>query len=233
MHIVLGVGGDLRARAAGAPWKKSAGVLTAPDVAHEIDARETEVLLVFLDPESVTGATLRGVIEGVRMITHDERAALLKDASPERIMQADGEAWTRYANEVLGGAALPDRRPLHPRVRRLLQLMREEATEDTSLEALADAVKLSPSRLMHVFTESVGVPLRPYLAWLKVQRAAAAIVAGEPLAQAAHAAGFADAGHMTRTFKRMFGMPPSALRASTSIAEQPVRSRRMARARAS
>jgi AraC-like DNA-binding protein len=216
MHVVLGLDGDLRARAAGSRWLEGAGVVTGPDVAHEIDSRGTEVLLVFLDPESLTGATLRGVIDGVRMITPAERAALVKDADPERIMQADGEAWTRRASEVLGGAALPLRRPLHPRVRRLLRLMREEAVADTSLEALAEAVDLSPSRLMHVFTESVGVPIRPYLAWLKVQRAAAAIALGEPLAHAAHAAGFADSGHMTRTFKRMFGMPPSALRAATA-----------------
>jgi AraC-like DNA-binding protein len=65
---------------------------------------------------------------------------------------------------------------------------------------------------MHAFTESVGIPLRPYLAWLKLQRAAAAIVSGSSLAEAAHGAGFADAAHMTRSFKRMFGVKPSELR---------------------
>jgi AraC-like DNA-binding protein len=65
--------------------------------------------------------------------------------------------------------------------------------------------------LMHAFTESVGLPLRPYLRWLRVQRAAAAIAAGQPLAQAAASAGFSDAAHMSRTFRDMFGLPPSAL----------------------
>ncbi|MET0401857.1 MAG: helix-turn-helix domain-containing protein, partial [Cystobacter sp.] len=35
---------------------------------------------------------------------------------------------------------------------------------------------------------------------------------GMPLGEAAQAAGFADAAHMSRTFRRMLGMPPSALR---------------------
>ena len=34
---------------------------------------------------------------------------------------------------------------------------------------------------------------------------------GESLSTAAHSAGFADAAHLTRTSRRMFGFPPSAL----------------------
>src|SRR5215475_13475792 len=85
--------------------------------------------------------------------------------------------------------------------------------DEASLEVLAEAVGLSPSRLMHVFTESIGIPLRPYLSWLRLQRAAAAIVSGKvSLTEAAHAAGFADAAHMSRSFKRALGVAPSALR---------------------
>jgi transcriptional regulator GlxA family with amidase domain len=65
---------------------------------------------------------------------------------------------------------------------------------------------------MHVFTTSVGTPLRPYLAWLRVQRAAMAIISGNSLTDAAHTAGFSDAAHMSRTFTRMLGIAPSLLR---------------------
>src|SRR5262249_33468919 len=105
------------------------------------------------------------------------------------------------------------RRWLHPRVRKLLQYLRAQPVgSDVSLPTLAAAVHLSPGRLMHVFTESVGIPLRPYLLLLKLQRAAALIVSGVPLSETAHAAGFADAAHMSRTFRSMFGVPPSRLR---------------------
>jgi transcriptional regulator GlxA family with amidase domain len=97
-------------------------------------------------------------------------------------------------------------------VRRLLAVLRDSGVDDaTSRESLASSVKLSPSRLMHVFTASTGIPLRPYLAWLRLQRAATAIVNGSSMGGAAHAAGFADASHMSRTFRRMLGVAPSLL----------------------
>jgi AraC-like DNA-binding protein len=203
----------------GPGWQEAAGVLTAPDARHEVDASGVEVLLVFLDPESEVGAALAASLPGpVRLIAERERAALLAGADPHALLRADGADWTHRALHTLAGGAHQASQPrrVHPRVRRLLRLLRAtdpgDETAETSLEALARAVDLSPGRLMHAFTESLGIPLRPYLAWLRLQRAAGAIVSGRPLADAAHAAGFADAAHMTRTFRRMFGVPPSALR---------------------
>lgn len=214
MHFVLAIDGALQVRAGRGAWRAAAGVLTAPDVPHAIDASGREVLLVFLDPESEAGAALHGVLDGpLRALSDAERAALVEHTDPWAIMGERGVAWTQRAIELLGGAAptTPVRR-VHPRVRSLLRRWRTGQLAERSLEALADEVGLSPGRLMHVFTESIGIPLRPYLAWLRLQRAAGAIVAGSPLGEAAHAAGFADSAHMTRTFRRMFGLPPSELR---------------------
>jgi AraC-like DNA-binding protein len=205
MHFALAVEGTLKARAGG-PWIEAAGVLTAPDLVHEIDARGCEVLLVFLDPESEVGAAL--VPPGLRAISGEQRAQLV-GADPMELV-ASGVEWCRRAVRTLGATPPAGRRHVHPRVRKALRLL--SADQAASLEALAAAVDLSPGRLMHVFTASIGIPLRPYLAWLKLQRAAGAIVSGSPLADAAHAAGFADAAHMTRTFRRMFGVTPSQLR---------------------
>jgi AraC-like DNA-binding protein len=214
MHLVLGLDGPLRVRAGHGPWREMAGVLTAPDVPHAIDAAGREVLLVFLDPESEAGAALRASIDGpIRALTSAERDTLARDADPLELMRTGGGEWTRLVVEVLGAGTTPSRHVVHPRVRKLLRVLHDLPPEgDTSLSALAAQVGLSPGRLMHAFTESIGLPLRPYLAWLRLQRAAAAIVSGVPLGEAAHAAGFSDSAHMTRTFRRMLGMTPSMLR---------------------
>jgi AraC-like DNA-binding protein len=213
MHVVLALTGELGVRTDG-DERRAAGVVTPPDVRHSIDARGVDVLLVFLDPESEAGATLARALGGqVRLLEGGERDRLLEGAEPAELMRGGGTDWTRRAADVLGVGGLPARRAVHPKVKKLLALLRTlPPGADTSLEALGGAVGLSPGRLMHAFTESVGIPLRPYLQWLKLQRAAAAISGGTPLAEAAHAAGFADAAHMTRTFRQTLGTAPSALR---------------------
>jgi AraC-like DNA-binding protein len=142
------------------------------------------------------------------------------------IMRGGGAAWTANVVAVVAGVRPAEPRRIHPRVRKLLRELRELPPEaDVSLEALAVRVGLSPGRLMHAFTTSIGTPLRPYLAWLRLQRAAAAIVAGAPLGEAAHGAGFADAAHMSRTFRRMLGVTPSSLAGGRSVAS-PFKTRR-------
>ncbi len=215
MHLVLALEGRLRVRTAGPPgWQAAAGVLTAPDAEHAIDTSGQETLLVFLDPESDAGRSLRGALSGpARLVSGPERDFLAREASPPGIMARDGEPWIARALEVLRAPAGAARRAVHPR-RRLLRLLASgPKPRGNSREELARAVELSPGRLMHVFNESIGIPIRPYLLLLKLQRAAGAIAAGMPLAEAALAAGFADSAHMRPTFRRMLGAPPSSLRA--------------------
>jgi AraC-like DNA-binding protein len=214
MHIVLAEDSELRVRSRDGEERRAAGVVTPPDVPHAIDARGIDVVLVFLEPESDAGGSLLAVLGGaVRYLDDRERRALLEGADPEALMGSAGAEWSRRAVALLGGAAVAEKRVVHPRVKKLLAQLRALPPDgDTSLETLAEAVGLSPGRLMHAFTESIGVPLRPYLQWLKLQRAAGAIVSGESLSAAAHAAGFADAAHMSRTFRKTLGTAPSALR---------------------
>lgn len=76
---------------------------------------------------------------------------------------------------------------------------------------LSTIAGLSPSRFAHVFTESMGTPLRPFMRWLRLRRAARELVSGRSATHAAHVAGFADAAHLTRTFRRMLGGTPRIL----------------------
>jgi AraC-like DNA-binding protein len=223
MHVVVALAGELRVRAGHGRWVRAAGVVTAPDAPHAIDAKGSEVLIVFVDPESEAGQSMRAAIAGpVRALDARERDALVQGVTPREIMGPGGSAWTTRVVAVLGGEQVLSRRAAHPRVRKLLRVIQAMPPRgDTSLEALAREVGLSPSRLMHVFTQSIGVPLRPYLAWLRLQRAAAAVVARRPLGEAALAAGFADAPHMSRTFRRMLGVAPSDLRPPGSPSRVP------------
>jgi AraC-like DNA-binding protein len=52
--------------------------------------------------------------------------------------------------------------------------------------------------------------LSQWLLWRKLEQAALAISTGASLAEAAHAGGFADQPHFSRTMRRMFGLTPGA-----------------------
>src|SRR5262245_22722229 len=215
VQFVLAVDGELRVRVSqNGRWTMAAGVLTSPDVPHAIDAAGAEQMVIFFDPESDVGAVLRPAVPGsVRFTSSAERDELVRGVDdPRSFASTDAHDWARRTATTLGLAPQEATQALHPRVRKLLASLRKYGVEkDTSLKGLAASVGLSPGRLMHVFTESVGIPLRPYLAWLRVQRAACAILGGAALTDSALTAGFADAAHMSRTFKRRLGFPPSAL----------------------
>jgi AraC-like DNA-binding protein len=70
---------------------------------------------------------------------------------------------------------------------------------------------LSPSRFRHLFVQQTGSSFRAYLLWLRINVAIEAAMRGASWTDAAHDAGFADSPHLSRTFRRMFGINPATL----------------------
>ena len=98
------------------------------------------------------------------------------------------------------------------RVRKAAAWAAKQLDRRIGLTEAAEAVNLSPGRLRHLFVEHTGLPFKTYLLWLRLTRAVEHFAAGVSLTQAAHDAGFSDSAHLSRTFRRMFGISPAALR---------------------
>jgi|SRR5215217_1528295 len=227
MHLLLCREGTLTFRAGTAKADlRAAGVLVGPDVPHAIDAKGGEVILLFIEPESQDGERLRASLESpARLFDEAARDALLARLPREGPIAHEAIGpWMEATLETLAGPTKGPPPRMHPRVRKLLRHLRSEpAPEDTSLETLSQVAGLSSGRLMHAFTESTGVPLRPYLLWLRLQRAAGALASGRTAGEAAHAAGFSDAAHLTRTFRRMFGTTASLLQRRSQFVQAKAR----------
>jgi len=189
-------------------WMRCGAALVRPDTAHEVDARDATVLIGFVDSESELGAALSERIEGGISCVSGSHVARWRMTLGRTPTEARVERWVRTE-------LLHRRRPvrIHPSVNVVLKHLREKLgiSDDFSLKTLAAVSGLSPSRFMHVFTESTGVALRPYILWLRLQRACCDLMAGASVTAAAHSAGFSDAAHLTRTFRRMLGMTPTDL----------------------
>jgi AraC-like DNA-binding protein len=125
----------------------------------------------------------------------------------------DAPEAARLIHAVVRGlcAGPPPLQPLDPRIVRALETIRRMDTARISLDEVARAVFLSPSRFAHLFSEQVGLPFRRYVLWRRLTRAMLAVGRGSTLSAAAHACGFADSAHLTRTCYQMLGQPPSML----------------------
>jgi AraC-like DNA-binding protein len=105
---------------------------------------------------------------------------------------------------------------------RLVEAMELTLTEwHLSMPELAARVGLSPQRLRAVARETLGMPLARWRVWARLRRAAEALAAGQPLADAAITAGFADQAHLSRWMREMMGLTPTevlpALRGTPSV----------------
>jgi AraC family transcriptional regulator len=95
-----------------------------------------------------------------------------------------------------------------------IDYLRQRVAESVSLAEVAATAKLSPERFRHLFVQETGMPLRTYVLWRRLLHVWTLQMQGESLSGAAHAAGFADSAHLSRTARTMFGLPPSVLQMS-------------------
>lgn len=101
-----------------------------------------------------------------------------------------------------------------PRIQKVIAWVSERLDQELGLDDVATLARLSPGRARHLFVAETGVPFRTFILWLRLSRALALFARGESLTGAAHGAGFADSAHLSRTFRRMFGINAASLRLS-------------------
>lgn len=180
-------------------------VVVPADAPHQIAVGAQEGTVVFLDPESAPGraAHSRAVRSGwtvTPVLSLTRRRALA--AVVDELITSLAPTPVVHGNDAARHPAVDDALRLLP------DLVSAGPVSGTKLAAM---VGISASRLTHLFTEEVGIPLRRYVLWSRLRVAIIRVQAGDDLTGAAHGAGFADSAHLTRTTREMFGLPPSAL----------------------
>ena len=98
------------------------------------------------------------------------------------------------------------------RVRKMIEFASSGVESTVTLSDAAAVAGLSNGRARHLFVEHTGLPFRVYVLWLRLMKAVQVYSTGESLTEAAHAAGFSDSAHLSRTFRRMFGISADSLR---------------------
>ncbi|PYP62361.1 MAG: AraC family transcriptional regulator [Gemmatimonadetes bacterium] len=221
-------------------WSEYGGVIIPSRQPHAMDATVVpQNVVIFVEPETHEGRALTELysLSGIMSMPNDavtKAAALLFSVyRDQRTAPALIDAARQVIRELTHGvdpSVVSDERIL-----RATAYIQRHLSEPLTLEQVAREVFLSPSRFRHLFVEQTGLALRPYILWRRFLRVWELLMAGESLSSAAHTAGFADAAHLTRTSRRMFGFPPSAMlmagplpgqqpRESPNAKSQPLRS---------
>ena len=101
---------------------------------------------------------------------------------------------------------------IDPRIQKLLteldQCLHGECLKPANWRAsqVASQLALSESRFLHLFSEQLGIAWRPYLLWRRMLCAVQALNNKVSATEAAHLAGFSDSAHLSRTFRKTFGI---------------------------
>lgn len=216
IQLVIGAPSGLKVQAGSrGPWLDCAGALVPSRVVHSIDVHACAWnAVLFIEPETSQGRTLAARLGGqVELLDGKELAIRVEALGQAWRQRRCGESTQQAAQALVDwlSGTLPHV-PSDARVLQAIELIRGRPGETLSLEEVAAVAHLSPSRFRHLFVEQTGMPLRTYQLWRRLLRAWEFLMQGESVASAAHAAGFADAAHLTRTCRTMFGLAPSAMR---------------------
>lgn len=88
----------------------------------------------------------------------------------------------------------------------------EHYARPLKLYEISHAAGLSPSSLIRAFKKQYGITPHAYLTNRRVQFARTELRRGQPIAEAALAAGFADQAHLQRAFKQLLAATPGHYR---------------------
>ncbi|MFT7111126.1 MAG: AraC-like DNA-binding protein [Psychrobacter glaciei] len=97
------------------------------------------------------------------------------------------------------------------RVERIIEIIKSQIDNNLSLHDLSEEVGLSAPRLMQIFKQQTGIPIRRYRLWHRLYVTGEKLSQGMSLTQAALSSGFTDSAHLSNTFKDMLGMSPRSI----------------------
>ncbi|MFK8101879.1 MAG: helix-turn-helix domain-containing protein [Saprospiraceae bacterium] len=214
IQLIVGVDGPFLWKDEHGNWVEKNALLVAPNQAHECDAKGQKVAIVSIDPASLLGEfVVRQYLNAGPMVDFSFRdgsfelvtfTALIQDKNWNEVHQRLQDLF----NFDVNSSTL---RKKEERIQNVLDYIHTNIDHKISTKILMEVSHLSESRLLHLFKQIMGLPIRNYILWRRIQIAFHQILNGNSLTESAYLAGFSDQAHLTRTFVKTIGLPPSAI----------------------
>jgi AraC family transcriptional regulator len=223
--IQIVFGSDARIRLRGGdqePWVEHRVAVIPSRQPHSLDGTTASYgAVIFVEPETKEGRALTELYlrDGIASVDDSEVTELIPglfNAWLDGPTAATVTAAVWQIIRALTGGVQPAI-VTDPRIERAIAYIIARLGSSLTLDEVAREAYLSPSRFRHLFVEQTGMGLRPYILWRRLLKVWEVLMAGDSLSTAAHVAGFADSAHLTRTSRRMFGIPPSAIQIASAL----------------
>ena len=214
IQLVFAIRGTFRSKDDSGGWVAKKGLLIAPNCPHECDASNIPIISIQIDPESNLGEWI---------LSNQLKHRFIIDYPSKDIESIDinrfsdhlaNENWPAIREMIESAFGFRRTTPFYHKDKRIqdaVEFISNNIGQKINSETLAEVACLSESRLLHLFKEEMGLPIRNYILWLRLQIVIELILEGHSLTTASYQAGFSDQAHMTRTFCNMIGVPPSLI----------------------
>ena len=184
-------------------------ILVNKNVKHAFKADDRICFTTLIEPVSDLGLALDVLLDNKDYYIVDGSMAealvhqvlLLKD-HPCKELYSD-------LKDTINGCfgLLPSHKQLDERIVSFLETLDHCSCDDHSIEEYAGKLCISASRLSHLFSEQVGIPIKKYLTLHQLEKAFEEILQGESITKAAMDAGFDSPSHFAGVVKSLMGLP--------------------------
>jgi AraC-like DNA-binding protein len=216
LQIIVSKDNPFNMRVEKSQWKSYRSLIINSDQPHECILENGQVFFLGIDPESNSAINIRenylkdSHYTSIPEILIDdfikEMATRLADVTNCR------EVLDTVNKFILSLSGIPGNKvEIDVRIETVINILKNNPGKKIKLGDLSKEVYLSETRLVHLFKEQTGIPIRKYILWHRINSAVKEIINGKSLTEAAYLADFSDAAHFSRTFRRMFGISASDL----------------------
>lgn len=204
--FALGVDEPFALRSGEAVDRRARSALIPARTSHQVVAGDGRMMFFYVDPSAAGSRELLAqMLDRTTTIAFDHRdePALIAACQDSALLEPE------ILRRTLLGSVEAD--PIDERIRDAMRILRSRPGDQLSAAEIAAAVRLSPSRFLHLFSAHAGTSFRRYRLWARMCHAAAALSDGADLTTASTEAGFASPSHFSDAFRTMFGLSATAL----------------------
>ena len=215
IQLIIGVNDSFLWKDNSNNWVQKKALLVSPNHSHECDAIGKKVLIIGIDPDSnfgqfvlkqylISDPIIDFPLNNLEVINLGEINSYIHDSHWSELFFIIQKLFVY--NSKMNLFIEKDER-----IQNVLDFISNNIHSKITTKILMNISFLSESRLLHLFKQEMGLPIRNYILWLRLRLAFNELIKGNSLTKAAHLSGFSDQAHLTRTFVKSIGVTPSTL----------------------